>query len=61
MASIAVGTEREEDQMARSSAQKEQLTEEGREGRSLMNKEKSTGPRADPCTTPRWTQKKRLL
>ena len=31
--------------MARSSAQREQLTEEGKQaGRSLMNREKSTGP-----------------
>ena len=31
---------------------------EGREaGRSLMKREKSTGPRTDPCGTPRWTQK----
>ena len=40
VASTAVGTEGEEDQMARSSAQREQLTEEGREaGRSLMKRE----------------------
>ena len=61
VASTAVGIERE-DQMARSSAQREQLTEEGREaGRSLMNREKSTGPRTDPCGTPRRTRKERLL
>ena len=48
VASTAVGTEGEEDQM-----QKEQLSEEGREvGRSLMKREKSTGPRTDPCGTP---------
>ena len=41
MASTAVGTEVEEDQMARSSAYREQLTEEGREaGRSLMKIER---------------------
>ena len=40
--------------MARSSVQREQLTEEGREaGRSLMKREKSTGQRTDPCGTPR--------
>ena len=58
----AVGIEGEEDQMAISSAQSEQLTEEGREaGRSLMKSEKSTGPRTDPCGTPRRTRKKQLL
>ena len=52
VASTTVGTEREEDQMARSSAKREQLTEEGREaGRSLMKRKKSTGPRTDPCGT----------
>ena len=52
MASTAVGTEGEEDQMAKSSAKREQVTEEGREaGRSLMKREKSTGPRTDPCGT----------
>ena len=62
MASTAVGTEMEEDQMARSSALREQLTEEGREaGRSLMKREKSTGPGTDPCGTPQRTQKERLL
>ena len=36
--------------MARWSEQREQLTEEGREaGRSLMKREKSTGPKTDPC------------
>ena len=44
MAFTVVGTEGEKDQMARSSAQREQLTEEGREaGRSSMKREKSTG------------------
>ena len=60
--STAVGTEGKEDQMARLSASREQLTEEGREARrSLLNREKSTGPRTDPCGTPRQTQKERLL
>ena len=41
VASTAVGTEGEEDQMARSSAVREQLMEEGREaGRSLIKREK---------------------
>ena len=41
VASTAIETEGEEDQMARSSAYREQLTEEGREaGRSLMKREK---------------------
>ena len=41
MTSTAVGTEGEEDEMARSSAQREQLAEEGREaGRSLMQEER---------------------
>ena len=36
--------------------------EEGREvGRSLMKREKRTGPRTDPCRTPRWTRKERLV
>ena len=49
----AVGTKGEEDQMVRSSTEKEQLTEEGREaGRLSMNREKKTGPRTDPCGTP---------
>ena len=62
VASTAVGTEGEKDQMARSSAIREQLTEQGREaGRSLMNREKSTGPRTDLCGTPRRTRKERLL
>ena len=40
--------------MARLSAQRKQLTEEGREaGRSLMKREKSTEPRMDLCGTPR--------
>ena len=44
MASTAAGIEGEEDQMAR----KKQLTEKGREaGRSLMKREKRTGPRMD--------------
>ena len=60
--STAVGTEGEEDQMARSSAKRKQLTEEGREARrSLMKIEKSTGPRTNPCGTPRWTRKQRLV
>ena len=62
VASTAIGIKGEEDQMTRSSAKKEQLTEEGREtGRSLMKKEKTTGPRTDPCGTPRRTRKERLL
>ena len=45
VASIAVRIEGEVDQMARSSAYREQLTEEGRKaGRSLMKREKKTGP-----------------
>ena len=56
VASTALGTEGERDQMTRSSTQREQLTEEGREAeRSLMKREKSTGPRMDPCGTPRRT------
>ena len=43
--------------MARSSTQSEQLIEEGRHaGRSLMNREKSAGQRADPCETSRRTR-----
>ena len=35
--------------------------EERRElGRSLMKREKSTGPRMDPSKTSRWTQKEQL-
>ena len=50
VASNAVGIKGEEGQMARLSAQREQLTEEGREaGKSLTKREKSTGPRTDPC------------
>ena len=46
-----------EDQMARSS-EGEQLTEEGREaGRSLLKREKSSGPRTDPCGTCRRTRR----
>ena len=38
--------------MARSSVQREQLMEEGREaGRSSMKREKSRGPRTDLCRT----------
>ena len=60
VASTAVGSEDEEDQMA--SVKREQLTEEGREaGRLLMKREKSAGPRTDPCETPRRTRKERLL
>ena len=56
-ASTAVGIEGKEDQMARWSAYREQLTEEGREsGRSLKKSKKSTGPRMDPCGTPGRTQ-----
>ena len=41
VASTAGGTEGEEDQMARSSAQREQLTEEGREaGKSFIKRER---------------------
>ena len=62
MASAAVGTEGEEDQMAWSSTRREQLTEEGRKfGRSLMKRKKSTGPTKHPCGTPRQAQKERLL
>ena len=57
VASTAVGTEGEEDQMARSSAYREQLTEEGREAERLSKKsKKSTEPRMDPCGTPERTQ-----
>ena len=46
--STAVGTKGLDDQMARLSAYREQLTEEGREaGRLLMKREKSTGPRTE--------------
>ena len=62
VASTAVGTEGEEDQVARSSAQREQLTDKGREARrSLMKREKSTRPRTDPYGTPRLAQKEQLL
>ena len=41
---------------------KRTATKEDREtGRSLMKREKSTGPRTDPCGTPRCTGKGRLL
>ena len=61
-APCVASTKGEEDQMARSSSQREQLTEEGREaGRSLMTKEKSTGPGTNLCGTPRRTQKEQLL
>ena len=54
MTSTKVGTEGEEDHMARLSTKREQLMEEGREaGRSLIKRENSTGPRTDPCGTPR--------
>ena len=36
-------------------------TEEGREAGRSFKREKSTGPRTDPCRTPRWTRKERLL
>ena len=52
MASITVGIEVEEDQMARSLAEREQLAEEHREpGKSLMKREKSTWPRTNSCGT----------
>ena len=45
-----MGTKGEKDQIARSLVYREQLTEEGREaGKSLMKREKSTGPRTDSC------------
>ena len=48
--------------MARSSGQREQLTEEGKQaGRSLIKREKSTGPKTDSCEAPRQTQKNQLL
>ena len=48
--------------MARSTAQREQLTEEDREAeKSLIKREKSLGPKTDSCGTPRPTQMKRLL
>ena len=54
MVPITVGTEEEEDQMARSSAYREQLTEGGKEAkRSLMKR--------DPSGTSRQTHKERLL
>ena len=44
MASTAMGTEGEDDQIARSSVQKEPLTKEGREeGKSLIKREKVHG------------------
>ena len=53
--STAVETKRKENQLARSPAQREQLTKEGRGAmRSLMKREKSSGPRMDPCGTPPW-------
>ena len=53
MTSTAVGTEGDEDQIYRLSAQREELIEEGREaGRSLMKREKSTGPKTDSSGTP---------
>ena len=55
VASTAVGTEGEEDQMAKTSVYREQLTKEGKAGRSLMKRKKSTGPRTDPCKTPQQT------
>ena len=56
VASTAAGIEREVDQMARSLALREQLTEESRETGGLLTKrEKSTGPRIDPGGTPRRT------
>ena len=52
VASTATGTEKEEHQIAKSSAQREQLMEEGREtGRSLMKREKSTEPKTNLCGT----------
>ena len=62
VASTEAVTEGEEDQMARLSIYREQLTKEGTEtGRLLMKKKKSTGPRTDPCGTPRQPRKERLL
>ena len=41
---------------------REQLTEKNREaGRSLMNREKSTGTRTNPCGTLRRNRKERVL
>ena len=60
-ASTAVGTE-EEGTKWPDCQRREQLTGDGREaGRSLMEREKNTGPRTDPCRTPRRTRKGRLL
>ena len=48
--------------MARSSAGRKHLMEEGRQvGRSLTKRMESTGPRIDPCGTPQWSQKERFL
>ena len=53
MASTAVGTEGKEHQMAKLSAERGKLMEEGREaGRLLIKGEKITGPKTDPCSTP---------
>ena len=61
VATTAVGTEGRRTKWP-DRQRREQLTEEGREaGRSLMNREKSTGPRTDPCGTPRRTRKERPL
>ena len=57
VATTAVGTKGKEDQMARSSAQREQLTEGREAGKSLMKRGKRTGLRTDPCGTPRRTRK----
>ena len=61
VASTKVGTEGEEDQMARSSSVKRAADRRRQKGRKIINEEKSTGPRTDPCITPRRTQKERLL
>ena len=62
VASTAVGTKGKRNKWPDRQRKREQLTEEGRKaGRSLMKKEKSTGPRTDPCETPRRTRKERHL
>ena len=48
--------------MARLSARREQLTEEGRDvGRTSMKREKRTGPRKNLRGTPRRIRKERLM
>ena len=62
VASTAAETQGEVDQMARSPAYKDQLTEEGRGAeRSLMKREKSTRPRTNSCGTPLQMRKEQLL